>query len=79
MAEVANSQAKTMSVEEAGKVYFDVSRATAYKLANSGQLPVIRIGRLLRVSVPAMERMLVDAGMDEHEHALPLRAQEGRS
>jgi hypothetical protein len=33
MAEAANSQAKTMSVEEAGKVYFDVSRATAYKLA----------------------------------------------
>jgi excisionase family DNA binding protein len=81
MAEAANSQAKTMTVEEAGKVYFGVSRATAYKLANSGQLPIIRMGRLVRVSVPAMERMLVDAGMDEHDHApgVPLRAQEGRS
>ena len=62
MAEAASSQAKTMSVEEAGKVYFDVSRATAYKLANSGQLPIIKIGRLLRVSVPALERMLTEAG-----------------
>jgi excisionase family DNA binding protein len=63
MAEAANSQSKTMTVEEAGKVYFGVSRATAYKLAASGQLPVIRMGRLIRVSVPALERMLVDAGM----------------
>lgn len=62
MAEAANSQAKTMSVEEAGKVYFNVSRCTAYKLAHSGQLPVIRIGRLLKVSVPALERMLEQAG-----------------
>jgi len=62
MAEAANSQAKTMSVEEAGKVYFNVSRATAYKLANTGQLPIIRMGRLLKVSIPALERMLADAG-----------------
>jgi excisionase family DNA binding protein len=62
MAEAANSQAKTMSVEEAGRLYFDVSRATAYKLANSGQLPIIKIGRLLRVSIPALERMLEQAG-----------------
>ena len=64
MAEAANSQAKTMRVEEAGRVYFDVGRATSYKLAARGQLPIIKIGRLLRVSVPALERMLAQAGKD---------------
>ena len=62
MAEAANSQAKTITVEEAGRLYFGVSRATSYKLANSGQLPIIRMGRLIRVSVPALERMLAQAG-----------------
>jgi excisionase family DNA binding protein len=62
MAEAANSQAKTMTVEEAGRLYFGVSRATAYKLANRGELPIIRMGRLIRVSVPALERMLEQAG-----------------
>jgi excisionase family DNA binding protein len=62
MAEAANSQAKTMTVEEAGRVYFDVGRVTSYKLAKEGRLPIIKIGRLLRVSVPALERMLEQAG-----------------
>jgi excisionase family DNA binding protein len=48
----------TMTVPEAGKKYFDLSRDGAYRAAERGEIPTIRIGRLLRVPVRALERML---------------------
>jgi hypothetical protein len=51
-------QPKTLSVPEAGKLYFNLSRNSSYEAANRGELPTIRIGRLLRVPVVALERML---------------------
>jgi Helix-turn-helix domain len=48
----------TMSVPTAGKKYFGLSRNGAYDAAARGDLPTIRIGRLLRVPVRALERML---------------------
>jgi Helix-turn-helix domain len=48
----------TMSVPDAGKRYFGLSRNAAYDAAARGDIPVIRIGRLLRVPVRALERML---------------------
>ena len=48
----------TISVPEAGKQYFGLSRNAAYEAAARGDLPVIRIGRLLRVPVRALEKML---------------------
>jgi excisionase family DNA binding protein len=48
----------TMSVPEAGKKYFDLSRDSSYRAAERGEIPTIRIGRLLRVPVRALERML---------------------
>ena len=48
----------TMSVPEAGKKYFDLSRDSSYRAAERGEIPTIRIGRLLRVPVRAMERLL---------------------
>jgi hypothetical protein len=48
----------TMSVPDAGKLYFGLSRNAAYDAAARGDIPVIRIGRLLRVPVRALERML---------------------
>jgi len=48
----------TMSVPDAGKQYFGLSRNAAYDAAARGDIPVIRIGRLLRVPVRALERML---------------------
>jgi len=48
----------TMSVPEAGKKYFGLSRNAAYDAAARGDLPVIRIGRLLRCPVRALEAML---------------------
>jgi hypothetical protein len=49
---------KTISVVEAGKRYFGLSRGASYQAAERGDLPTIRIGRLLRVPVRALERML---------------------
>ena len=48
----------TISVPEAGKRYFNLSRNAAYAAAKRGEIPTIRIGRLLRVPIRALERML---------------------
>ena len=40
-----------MTVPEAGKKYFGLSRNGSYDAANRGEIPVIRIGRLKRVPV----------------------------
>jgi hypothetical protein len=48
----------TLSVPEAGKKYFELGRNASYAAAASGQLPTIRIGKLLRVPVRALEAML---------------------
>ena len=52
----------TLSVPQAGKKYFGLSRNGAYDAAKRGDLPTIRIGRLLRVPVRALEQMLDRAG-----------------
>ncbi|MCP1931802.1 helix-turn-helix domain-containing protein [Bradyrhizobium elkanii] len=48
----------TISVPEAGKRYFGLCRNSAYAAAERGDIPTIRIGRLLRVPVRALEQML---------------------
>lgn len=60
---VANDQSDnklTLTVEQAGK-RLGISRATAYALANQGQLPVIRLGKRLLVSKVRLERMVNEA------------------
>jgi len=49
---------RTMSVEEAGRVYYGLSRNGAYDAVKRGDIPVIRIGRKLRVPIAAMEKRL---------------------
>jgi hypothetical protein len=49
---------KTLTVPEAGRIYFGLSRNASYEAARRGDLPVIRVGRLLRVPVVQMERKL---------------------
>jgi hypothetical protein len=51
----------TITVPEAGKKYFDLSRDASYAAAQRGDIPAIRVGRLLRVPVAAMERKLEEA------------------
>jgi hypothetical protein len=53
---------KTLTVPEAGRVYFDLGRNASYEAARRGDIPTIKIGRLLRVPVGAMERKLEEAG-----------------
>ncbi len=49
---------KTMSVPEAGETYFGLSRNASYQAAKRGEIPIIRVGGLLRVPVSAMERIV---------------------
>ena len=53
----------TITVPEAGKRYFNLSRDASYAAAQRGDIPTIRVGRLLRVPVQAMERKLDEATM----------------
>ena len=48
----------TISVPEAGKRYFGLCRNASYDAATRGEIPTIQIGRLKRVPVRALERML---------------------
>jgi hypothetical protein len=56
---------KTLTVPEAGRRYFDLGRNASYEAARRGDIPTIRIGRLLRVPVVALERKLERVGEDQ--------------
>lgn len=47
-----------MTVPETGKVYFGIGRSASYEAARRGEIPTIRLGRKLLVSIAAIERML---------------------
>jgi hypothetical protein len=50
---------KTLSVPEAGKLYFGMSRNASYEAAARGDIPFIQLGpRIKRVPVRALEEML---------------------
>ena len=49
---------KTITVPEAGKQYFGMSRNASYAAAERGEIPVVQSGKLLRVPVRALEEML---------------------
>jgi hypothetical protein len=48
----------TMTVPEAGRRYFNMSRNASYAAAERGEIPTMRVGKLLRVPVRAMEALL---------------------
>jgi excisionase family DNA binding protein len=58
---MANEAPFTISVPEAGKRYFGLSRGGAYAAAERGEIPTVRIGRLLRVPIKAMDALLESA------------------
>lgn len=53
---------KTLSVPEAGRIYFEIGRNASYAAAARGEIPTLRVGSRLRVPVLALERMLESAG-----------------
>ena len=60
-------ECKTLTVPEAGRRYFDLGRNASYEAARRGDIPTIKIGRLLRVPLVALERMLEHATIVENE------------
>src|SRR5215475_11989396 len=52
---------RTMSVPEAGAQYLGLGPPAAYASVRRGEIPVLKIGKLLRVPIIAMERMLNEA------------------
>jgi hypothetical protein len=52
---------KTMDVPEAGRIYYGLGRNASYEAAKRGDIPTIKVGRLLRVPIAAMERRLEQA------------------
>ena len=57
-----NPPCKTLSIVEAGKLYFDLSRNGSYAAAKRGDIPTIKVGGKFRVPVAALERKLDVAG-----------------
>jgi hypothetical protein len=56
------TKALTLSVPEAGERYFAMGKNASYEAALRGDIPTIRIGKLLRVPIRAMEKLLDQAG-----------------
>jgi excisionase family DNA binding protein len=54
---------RTISVPEAGR-WLGLGRNASYEAARRGDIPTIKIGRLLRVPLVALERKLEEAGRD---------------
>jgi hypothetical protein len=52
----------TIPVPEAGRKYFGLSRNGSYAAARNGAIPTIKIGKLLRVPVRVLEKMLDEVG-----------------
>ena len=63
-----NELPKTLTVPEAGREYYGLSRNAAYAAAKRGDIPTIKIGKLLRVPVRALEQKL-DASMKNSDAA----------
>lgn len=57
-----SDQTRTISVPQAGRTYLGIGRDASYEAARRGDIPVIKIGKLLRVPVAAMERLVDPAG-----------------
>jgi hypothetical protein len=51
-----------MSIPEAGLIYYGIGRNASYDAAERGEIPWIRVGRLKRVPIVAMEQKLKEAG-----------------
>jgi excisionase family DNA binding protein len=58
---ISDPNCKTMSVEDAGRRYFNLGRSASYEACRRGEIPFIQIGKSWRVPIVALERMLEEA------------------
>jgi hypothetical protein len=56
------NEPKWMSVPDAGRLYYGLCQNAAYDAARRGDIPTVRVGRLLRVPVHRMEEKFNTAG-----------------
>jgi hypothetical protein len=61
---ISEPATKLLPVPVAGRRFFGLSRNASYAAAARGELPVVRIGRKVWASVPAIERMIAEAGSE---------------
>lgn len=54
-----------ISVSEAGKL-LGIGRASAFRAAKRGDLPIVQIGKRKLVSVAGLKRMMDNAGNETH-------------
>ena len=52
----------TISVPQAGRLYFGLSRNGSYAAAKRGDIPTVRVGNRYRVPVRAMDHIIEIAG-----------------
>ena len=64
----ASEKIKTITI--GGRRYFNLSRGGSYEAAKRGEIPTIRIGRLIRVPVRALDRMLDKAAERDNVEAI---------
>jgi len=53
-----------MSIPEAGRLYFGLSRNGSYAAAKRGDIPTVPVGNRFRVPVAAMDRKMEIADME---------------
>jgi hypothetical protein len=58
---------ETMSVPEAGWLYYGIGQTASYDAARAGTIPTIRVGRLLRVPRRLMEERMRQPDKVERE------------
>ena len=61
---MGDQQCLTMTVPAAGKYFLGLSKNASYDAARRGDIPTIRVGRLLRVPIHLMHRKLDRADVE---------------
>jgi ribosomal protein S14 len=58
-------EALTCSIPEAGARYFGLGRNASYEAAARGEIPTVKVGKLMRVPIRLMEKILDEAGKEK--------------
>jgi hypothetical protein len=58
-------EALTCSIPEAGARYYGLGKNASYQAARDGHIPTVKVGKLKRVPIRLMEKILDEAGKKE--------------